>query len=381
MVRFLVNQMISQNVLKHSVDRLFLLILACGLLFGSALSAQAVSDTSARELKTPAIAVKSPSTTVLIGITTAGHRLVAVGIHGVIIYSDDNGHSWRQAAVPVDVTITCIAFANAKDGWAAGHDGAILHTMDGGTTWQLQLNGDQANQLILHAAQAAVADNDPSPGTPRAMMRANHFLTGGAENPFLTILAIDARNALVFGAYRMVMKTSDGGKSWTDWSLHVADPISHNLYDVTTVGSDIYLVGEAGSVFHSTDGGTSFAAVTVPASSTLFEVLPTGDGGVFVCGVAGLAFRSADKGNSWQPVNLNTQYNLTAAYPLASGAILVGSEAGSLYISFDNAKTFSLLPEVQPMEIFGLTQAANGDVVAVGNAGVILVPAKDFDKS
>ena len=125
----------------------------------------------------------------------------------------------------------------------------------------------------------------------------------------------------------------------------------------------------------------TFPAVTVPASSTLFEVLPTGDGGVFVCGVAGLAFRSSDQGNTWQPVNLNTQYNLTAAYRLASGAILVGSEDGSLYISHDDARTFSLLPDVQPMEIFGLTQAANGDVVAVGNAGVIVVPSKDFDKS
>jgi len=380
-MRFLVNQMVSQSLFKRMVDRLCLLVLACILCCGSTLSAQALSATSARALTTPAITVKSPASTVLIGITTAGHRLVAVGIHGVIIYSDDNGQSWTQAAVPVDVTITCVAFANAQDGWAAGHDGAILHTTDGGATWQLQLNGDQVNQLILQAAQTAVADNDPSPGTPRAIMRANHFLAGGAENPFLSILAIDSQNALVFGAYRMVMKTTDGGKSWADWSLDVADPLSHNLYDVTTVGKDIYLVGEAGSVFRSTDGGKSFPAVTVPAISTLFKVLPTADGGVFVCGVAGLAFSSRDQGTSWQPINLNTQYNLTAAYRLASGAILVGSESGSLYISFDNAQTFSLLPNVQPMEIFGLTQAANGDVVAVGNAGVIIVPAKDFEKS
>jgi hypothetical protein len=33
------------------------------------------------------------------------------------------------------------------------------------------------------------------------------------------------------------------------------------------------------------------------------------------------------------------------------------------------------------MEIFGMTQAANGDVVTVGNTGVIVVPAKDFVKS
>lgn len=373
--------MARQFLIKPLVGGLFPLLLGCSLLYGSAPCAEAVSATGARALTTPAIAVKSPARTVLIGITTAGHRLVAVGIHGVIIYSDDNGQSWKQAAVPVDVTITCVAFANAQIGWAAGHDGAILHSTDGGASWQLQLTGDQANQLILQAAQTAVADNDPSPGTPRAMMRANHFLAGGAENPFLSILAIDSKDALVFGAYRMAFKTVDGGKSWMDWSLRVGDPVSHNLYDSAAVGNDIYVVGEIGSVFRSTDGGMSFPAVTSPASSTLFEVVPTGDGGVFVCGVAGLAFRSSDNGASWQTVNLNTTYNLTAADKLANGAILVGGEAGNLYISFDGARTFSLLPDVQPMQIFGLTQAANGDVVGVGDAGVIVVPAKDFNKN
>jgi photosystem II stability/assembly factor-like uncharacterized protein len=332
-------------------------------------------------LKTPAILVKAPDRVTLIAVTTAGTRLVAVGEHGVIIYSDDNGASWRQGQVPVDVTLTAVKFANPRDGWAAGHEGVILRSTDGGATWRLQLNGDQVNQLTLAAAQIAVAANDPSPGTARAMLRANHFLAGGPENPFLAILVTDKQTALVFGAYRMAMKTADGGATWADWTLHVGDPISHNLYDVARVGADIYLAGEAGSVFRSSDGGASFAAVTVPAQSTLFDVLPTGDGGVFVCGVAGLAFRSADHGNSWQAVNLNTQSNLTAGVVLSSGALVVGDEAGTLHISHDHGKSFLAMPEVQPMEIFGLTQAADGDVIAVGNTGVIVIPAKDFSQS
>jgi len=358
----------------------FLLAWLCVLaLAGTAARADTAMDT--RGLRTPAIEVKSPAKTVLIGITNAGGRLVAFGVHGVIIYSDDNGRSWTQAAVPVDVTITTAAFASPRDGWAAGHDGAILHTGDGGATWQLQLDGNAANQLTLQAAQTAVANNDPSPGTARAVRRAEHFLQGGPDNPFLSILAIDPRDALVFGAYRMVMKTTDGGKTWTDWSLHIGDPISHNLYDATVVGQTYFVVGEAGAVFRSADDGASFPAVTSPAASTMFAALPTGDGGVFVCGVAGQAFRSADAGQTWQPVNFNTQYNLIAAQTLQSGEIVVGSEAGTLYISSDRAKTFSPLPDALPMEIFGLTQAANGDVVAVGSGGVMVVPAKTFDRS
>jgi photosystem II stability/assembly factor-like uncharacterized protein len=352
------------------------LFTACCLLLTHAAGA---ADLSA--LTRPAIAVKAPDRVVLIAIANAGKRLVAVGVHGVIIYSDDNGQTWLQAQVPVDLTLTAVRFADAKNGWAAGHYGVILHTADGGESWHKQLDGNQVNQMTEATAQAAVAVNDPSAGTPRAIARADHFMAGGPENPFLAILASDSNNVLVFGAYRMAQKSTDGGKDWWDWNLHVGDPVSHNLYDVTNVGADIYLVGEAGSVYRSTDKGLSFPAVTVPAQSTLFTVLPTGDGGVFTCGVAGLAFRSADKGQSWTPVNFNTTSNLTAGAVLRSGAIIVGNEAGAIAISTDHAKTFSAVPGFQPMEIFGLTQAENGDVVAVGSAGVIVVPAKEFPQS
>jgi hypothetical protein len=66
---------------------------------------------------------------------------------------------------------------------------------------------------------------------------------------------------------------------------------------------------------------------------------------------------------------------------LSSGAIIVGNEAGAIGISTDHAQTFSPLPGFQPMEIFGLVQAPDGDVVAVGSAGVIIIPAKEFLQS
>ncbi len=337
--------------------------------------------TDLTSLARPAIKVKAPDKAVLIAIANAGNRLVAVGEHGVIIYSDDSGKGWRQASVPVDVTLTAVGFETAQDGWAAGHEGVILHTSDGGTTWQMKLNGFQVNTLTMQTAQAAVADNDPSPGTSKAILRANHFLDGGPENPFLSILTTGPNDATVVGAYRIAMKTSDGGQSWTDWSLHVADPVSHNLYDIATVGTDIYIVGEAGSVFRSTDAGATFPQVTTPADSTLFWVVPAGTGGVFVGGVAGLAFLSADSGKAWKSIDLGTQSNLTAADVLSSGSIVVGSEAGGLYVSKDEAKTFSMLPEVLPMEIFALTQAEDGDVVTVGSGGVIVIPAESFSKT
>jgi photosystem II stability/assembly factor-like uncharacterized protein len=330
--------------------------------------------TGIRALDEPAIAVKAPATVALIAITKAGHRLVAVGEHGVIIYSDDNGVTWKQGSVPVTVTLTCVAFVSPLQGWAAGHYGVILHTDDGGVTWQEQLNGIQANQLTMAAAQADVAATNNSYNAQRAVRRANFFISDGPDKPFLTILATGPNDAMVFGAYRMVMKTTDGGRTWTDWSEHVGDKLSHNLYQVIQAGSDLWIAGEIGLVFRSTDGGNSFSEVTAPTDATMFGALPTGagpavDGGVLVFGIAGQAYRSTDGGKTWQSIAFATPANLIAGKVLKSGALVVVGGDGSVYRSDDHGQSFKLAA-VEPMALYDLVQADDGALVLVGNYGV-----------
>jgi photosystem II stability/assembly factor-like uncharacterized protein len=337
---------------------------------------RALAATGIRALDEPAIRAKAPDRVNLIAIARAGARLVAVGEHGVITYSDDNGASWTQASVPVTVTLTCVAFASKLQGWAAGHYGVILHTNDGGQSWQEQLNGIQANQLTMAAANQAMAQTNGADMAQRAMRRANFFNQAGPDKPFLTIYATSPDDAMIFGAYRMVMKTSDGGKTWVDWSLHIGDPLSHNLYDVAAVGPDIFIAGELGLIYRSSDGGNSFPEVTSPVATTMFGIADTGNGGVMVVGVAGAAYRSDDQGMTWRQLQMDAGANLVAARTLASGAIVVASEDGALYMSSDHAETFRPMPMVEPMAIFDLTQAANGDIVLVGNLGVASIQAQ-----
>jgi hypothetical protein len=86
-----------------------------------------------------AIQSELATSALLLGITEAGDRLVTVGEYGHILYSDDRGETWVQAEnVPTRITLTAVSFANDQEGWAVGHDAVILHTSDGGTTWERQ---------------------------------------------------------------------------------------------------------------------------------------------------------------------------------------------------------------------------------------------------
>jgi photosystem II stability/assembly factor-like uncharacterized protein len=325
-------------------------------------------------LDTPATLVKNPSANFLIAITRAGNRLVAVGGHGVIIYSDDNGITWLQASVPVSVSLTCVGFSSPMQGWAGGHSGVILNTADGGKTWKIQLTGIQANQLTLAAAQAAVAQNNVSLGEPLAMTRAEAFVQGGPDRPFLSLLCLSPQKVIVFGAYRMTMMTMDGGKTWEDWSLHIGDRLSHNLYAATVLGTDIYVAGEAGLVFCSTDGGNMFPQVASPSGVTLFGIVGAADGSIIVFGVAGNSFRSTDGGKEWVAISLGTKDNLTAGRALTSGRIIIASEAGALFVSEDNGATFQSLTGVSPISVYDFEQAADTSLIFIGNSGVTRVP-------
>jgi photosystem II stability/assembly factor-like uncharacterized protein len=354
------------------------LLLSINLLVAAGCFQQAKAQTGFRPLDEAAISAKAPASAFLISIARAGQRLVAAGDEGLIIYSDDNGQHWTQASVPVSVEITALKFASPEIGWAVGQYGVILHTQDGGESWQTQLTGIQANRLTLAAANQAVADHDPAPGAPLAQRRAEHFLAGGPDNPFLTVWAPNPQEAIAFGAYRMAMKTTDGGKTWTDWSLHVGDEYSHNLYDAEDAGGAVYIAGETGLVFRSADGGNSFQPVTSPSQTTMFGAIGIGAHGVLVYGVAGQAYISNDDGQTWTSVALGATANLTSACKTADGSIVIADEYGNLYVSRDQGKTFTQSHVSVSMAVFDLIQAADGTLVAVGNAGVQRVPAAAF---
>jgi photosystem II stability/assembly factor-like uncharacterized protein len=320
-------------------------------------------------MSAPATRVIAPNIVFLIGASLAGRRLIAVGEQGVILYSDDVGVSWRQAATPVSVTLVDVAFFDALHGWAAGGCGIVLSTQDGGTTWQKVLDGDQVNSIMSGEAARYAKANPGSDASQRALRRAGIFMQGGPDKPFLSVLALGPAQAILLGAYRMAMRTDDGGKTWTDLSLRVDDPISHNLDGSVRIGDRLYVVGETGLVFCSTDGGYSFPQISSPAQATLFGVCGTGGDGVLAYGVAGQIFHSEDCGKNWTASMLNLATNLTAACKAENNMILTAMD-GQVYTSADQGTHFRPLANYSPsMQVNDVLAVSDGRLLLVGRNG------------
>jgi photosystem II stability/assembly factor-like uncharacterized protein len=344
------------------------MLLAVGLCSGPAVAAP-VAAPVAPALERPALAVRAPEHAVLLGAALAGTRLVAVGERGIVLLSDDSGESWRQVPVPVSVTLTAVRFADEQHGFAVGHGGVVLATDDGGETWIRRLDGPQAAQLALAAAQAS--------GDEWAVREAELLVADGPDKPLLDVLVLDARHAVVMGAYGLAFATSNGGETWTSWMERLGNRSGMHLYTVRRRGERILVAGEQGLVRLSEDGGRSFVPITTPYGGSFFTAELPGENSIVVAGLRGNVWHSADNGANWTQVPVPMQASITASAVRADGALVFVNQAGMVLGERDGALVPINAATLPPLN--GVVATPDDSLLALGIHGAVSVSVKSGD--
>lgn len=294
-------------------------------------------------LDTPATASTLAPTALLNGLASAGKRVVAVGQRGHIVYSDDGGKTWQQAKVPVSSDLVAVSFPTPQKGWAVGHDGVVLHSVDAGASWSKQLDGRGAGQAML-AYYTALAEKGalgaPDEAT-KLLDEAKRIAAQGAENPFLDVWFADENTGFVVGAFNLILRTGDGGKTWEPWFHRTENPNRLHFYAIRGIGTDVYLTGEQGLVLKLTGDGGRFDTVETPYKGTYFGVTGSKDA-IVVFGLRGNAFRSNDGGKSWRKIETGLQDGLTGAASSGDRMVIV-SQSGNVLLSNDGGERFAPL--------------------------------------
>lgn len=351
--------------------RISLHLLVCGLcavlLASGALFAGELPDS----LDRPAMVVSHPESAVLLSVTKAGDRVVAVGERGIIIFSDDGGKHWTQGSVPSSDTLTVVKFVSPKVGWAGGHSGLVLHTQDGGSSWARQLDGVAAAKLSLDAAQAHFGGKKGVEAETQ-LANAERNVGDGPDKPVLDLLFENERRGSVVGAYGMILHTEDGGKTWVSWADRVDNPEARHLYGIAKAGNSYYLVGEQGLFLRSDDDGKKFKRIQTLYQGTYFSIVSTPTGEVILAGMKGSAFRY--NGKTFTAISNPNPVNLTTMIWLADGRLVFCNQAGQFLVSTDQGKSLQALPAPPLPPMAGMVEVGNGIVLTVGVAGVIPIP-------
>jgi photosystem II stability/assembly factor-like uncharacterized protein len=356
--------------LTHAVTSIAALALA------AAVAASAAPSSTFRDpLATPAATLAEGPDLLqkpLVALARVGEhdkvRLVAAGLRGLILVSDDGGAKWRQASAPVQSDLVSLYFLPSGQGWAVGHDGVILHSADRGNTWTTQFDGRTA-QRTLQADYQARIDHGEKQLAPFADQVALNT-KDGPTLPFLSVYFENDRVGYAVGSFGMLVATGDGGKTWHPWLEHIDNPNFLNLNDIREIAGDVYIAGEQGGVYRLDRAQQRFIAVSPPYKGSFFRIVGN-ERFLLAVGLNGTAYRSADRGANWAPVSTGAKTSLTAAALSPDGKTLVlTAEGGQLLFSTDDAQTFHPLRATRPMLYADVVADGDDDFVLAGYQGI-----------
>ncbi|HGM5583155.1 TPA: WD40/YVTN/BNR-like repeat-containing protein [Pseudomonas putida] len=342
-----------------------LAVLALNLV-AAAIAAQATETPVADVLQRPALQVAAPTKAVLIDITRAGERLVAVGEQGLILLCDDDGRSCQQVQSPTSVSLTAVTFPSASQGWAIGHGGVVLHSSDAGQSWTVQLDGQAAAQRELEAASASA---DDSPAAQRRLKAAHALVAEGADKPWLALYFANEREGTLVGAFGLVLHTPDGGASWQSWMNRLDNPAGNHLYAITGRDQQLYIAGEQGTLWSSDDGGAHFRRLPSPYEGSFFALGLEPDGELLAAGLKGNVWRSRDQGQHWQPVKNTFASSIVAARNASDGHLMLADQGGRLLLP-DDRGALGQQGQAVGNAPAAMAQAADGRWVVVGARGI-----------
>ncbi|WP_395407138.1 WD40/YVTN/BNR-like repeat-containing protein [Pseudoduganella sp. UC29_106] len=303
----------------------------------------------------------------LTAVASTGRNLVAVGPRGHILTSGNGGRDWTQVPSPVSSDLVAVRFVNESEGWAVGHDGIVLHSVDAGRTWARQLDGRQAAAIVdQYYKRAAAAGDEQAVKQQDALAR---FVQEGADKPFLDVLFLTPKEGFVVGAFNAAFRTRDGGQTWEPLLTRVDNPNSNHLYSLATHGGELYAAGERGLLLRWDRQQERFVALSSPYQGSFFGLLDTGKE-LVAYGLRGNVYATSDGGKSWSKVDTPAPDSVVGGTSLAGGRYVLVTRGGRLLLNKGEGSGFEKLAARHAMAYAAVTAAGGESLVTAGSGGV-----------
>lgn len=293
---------------------------------------------------------------------------MAAGFDGLVARSTDGGATWSVVASPTHARLYGAAVDPAGRVWIVGEGGTILRSDDGGRHLAIEPSPVAARLVaVAVAGDRVVAAGDGGVVVERgaAGWRVTH--EPAREDVGLRALAPrpDGGGMVAFGYDGLGLRESSPG-AWERLPRGDTDA----LYAMTIAADGtIYGCGSFGTVARSRDGGATFEPLQTGTRAFLRGIDVEGD--VIVAVGHGAIVRSSDAGATWAPVLARFPAQLLAVAALPGGGLVGAGEYGAIVLSSDGGATWSTVVE-PAFPLNAMAWSGARDVVAVGQHGCAL---------
>jgi photosystem II stability/assembly factor-like uncharacterized protein len=265
-----------------------------------------------------------------------------VGRLGTILRTTNAGKVWSLQSTPTLSTLASVRCVNSAEAWACG-DTLLLHTSDGGSTWQsAAASVDVTEYTMLECAGpsnlwCAVRVNSGGANGAAALF---HSTNGGAGwgipiafgNSATSIIGIQFFNPrtglfVANGPSVTIYRTTDSGVSWQ--SRFCASGTARSVRFADSANG--WIVGDLGLIVRTTDGGQTWNNQTSGTFHTLGAITTEPTGVAWSAGGNGTMMHSVDGGLHWDHDSSFTNRDLLALAASAPGEIWVAGQNGIVF--------------------------------------------------
>lgn len=117
------------------------------------------------------------------------------------------------------------------------------------------------------------------------------------QHPIRQLFAVNHETVYGVGYYGLIIKTTDGGRSWNILS----PPESIFFYDTFFINEQVgWICGERGKIFYTSNGGDSWEQQSTPTNNGLYRIFFTSEVNGWAVGSANTILYTNDGGQNWQ---------------------------------------------------------------------------------
>jgi photosystem II stability/assembly factor-like uncharacterized protein len=312
---------------------------------------------------------------------------------------------WAPEASGTTETLRAIHFVSRTHGWAAGYNGTIIRTTNGGTTWSPASSG--VTDRLLHLRFV-----DASHGWAGAQKKIVRTTNGGAT---WTIVPVDPNFLITRDAFFPVSPTVAWASGWQSpplqrwlyrYTLNPDSSVSEQVFDLTPNASphfyDLFFtdpdngwaVGGSGVIRRITAASSAtpgFASQTSGTIQQLNGVFMVDAARGWIVGHGGTILRTTNGGASWTPQGSGTTANLRDVYFVNpdcgwavgdGGIILRTTNAGLVWTQESSGATTTLwsVDGLAAAHAAGGNEASSANSVLLGQSPPDLLLAAQFEE-
>ena len=313
----------------------------------------------------------------------------AAGNDGVILKTTNGGSDWSQLGSGTNGTILGISFGDENTGTACGYSGLIMRTTSAGDRWEIIQDGwmiSYYSAFMLDAGYGYVAGVNSifqpfistTTNTWETMSNYNFYIQQGPnmfEGDLRDVVFLNGQHgfgaAKIFNGQGAIVETVNGGADWTtvQWSDNAL--LSIDFAD----NQNGIAVGQGAVCYKTDDGGLTWTLMNTGITDNMNSVCYVNADNAWACGDDGVIIHTADGGISWEieipnaftTLNEVHFYDMDHGYIAGNNGVILKREAPQ----FIDA-TVTLYPDNPPI-IIPSTGGEFNFVIEIINNGLTTV--------